>query len=112
MLEFDFTQGERLRDEGIQTAIDHADHIHTNWSERAFKLFEKWLSGWPYGYCFLIEDFRQSAKIHGLPDPPSKRAFGGIAVKAKNRGLIKSIGTQRVKNKQAHCANASAWMKI
>lgn len=110
--EFDFLEGERLRDHGIQVAVDHADNVYSNWSERAFAMFEKWLSGWPYGYTFLMEDFRLASTIHGLPTPPSKRAFGSVAVKAKSMGLIKAIGTQRVKNKKAHLCYASVWMKI
>jgi hypothetical protein len=100
------------RDEGIKTAVDHADAVHEKWSERAFEMFKAWLHGWPTGYKFLIEDFRFSASIRGLPEPPHLRAFGGLAVRARNAGLIKSNGLKPTKNVTSHRANANEWEKL
>lgn len=105
-------QSRSNRDEGIQRAVDSANRKDAGWSEKAFEMFREWLKGWPVGYEFLIEDFRISAKIRGLPDPPSKRVFGHIAVRAKKMGLIKSNETRKVKNPDANRANAALWIKV
>lgn len=106
------TEAQKKRDKGIQQAIAHADEVNKEWSEKCYEMFVSWLRGWASGYKFTIEQFRQVAQIKGLPDPPSQRAYGGIAVRAKCAGLIKSNGTVKVKNPKAHCANAACWEKI
>lgn len=93
------------RDEGIQKAIDSANREVKNWSDVAY--------GYLLGYIrnhneFMIEDIRVSSE--GLvPEPPSKRAWGGIAVKAAKNGFIKRKGFQSVKNVKAHKTPATLW---
>lgn len=100
------------RDEGIERAVTSANRKDAGWSEKAYQMFQEWIRGWPVGFEFMMEDFRLSAQIRGLPDPPSKRAFGGIAVKARIAGLIKTERTKKVKNPDANCANAAVWIKL
>lgn len=102
----------KARDAGIAQAVNHAGEVHPNWIEDAYAMFKDWLKGWPVGYKFTIEQFRQVAQIRGLPDPPHARAFGGLAVRARIAGLISSNGTVKVENKKAHRANAALWQKI
>lgn len=104
--------GETLRDEGMKRAEDHAERVEPGWNDRAYEMFKEWLKGWPVGYRFLMEDFRQVAHINGLPEPPSKRVYGNIAVRAKKEDLITSNETRPVKNAKAHKANASLWQKL
>lgn len=111
-LELDYTKAAEARDAGIDQSISHANEVNPGWSEKAYNMFREWLKGWARGYKFTIEEFRQVAQIMGLPDPPSNRAFGRLAVKAKCAGLIKSNGTVKVKNPRAHCANANQWQKV
>jgi hypothetical protein len=60
------------------------------------------------GAPFQAEDFRDS--ITGLiEEPPSKRAFGHIILKAAREGLITRVGYAPVKNVTAHRAFASVW---
>lgn len=100
------------RDAGIEQAESHANQVDPGWSDRAFQMLKDWLRGWAPGFRFTIEEFRQVAQIRGLPEPPSNRAFGGLAVRAKKQGLIKSNGTVKVKNPKAHCCFASQWIKV
>jgi hypothetical protein len=102
--------GRELRDAGIALAVEHAEQVIPDWKEKAFSMFVEWLSGWPCGYKFLMEDARQSLEVRGLPAPPSLRAYGHLIVRAKKEGLIIHSGYRQVKNVRAHCANASVWM--
>lgn len=100
------------RDTGIEKAVSSAESICPGWKDKAYEFFKTWLSRWASGHKFLMEDFRLSAEIHGLPQPPSNRAYGGLAVKAKFEGLIVSDGTKKVSNPKAHRANAALWRKV
>lgn len=107
---FNFS-GNELKEKGIELAVDHAEQINPCWKEKAFEMFKEWLSGWPSGYMFLMEDARQSLEVRGLPAPPSLRAYGRIIQMAKKEGLIVHAGYKQVSNPRAHQANASLWEK-
>lgn len=103
--------GRKLRDEGIQRAVDHADRKEDNWSDTAYQYFKIYLDHKPVGFKFMIEDFREH--VSGvLTDPPHKRAFGSLAVRARKEGLIAHAGYRKVTNPTAHRANASVWSKL
>ena len=107
--EFDFS-GRALRDQGIAHAVAHADRKVNDWSLLAWLAFERYLGRMVAGETFQIEDFRSS--IHGVPDPPSLRAFGFLPKRALKLGLIESAGTSKVKNPKAHMANSAVWKKL
>ena len=103
--------GRKLRDEGIQKAVDHANHVHEAWSEDAYRYFQIYLNHKPKGFKFMIEDFREH--IRGtLADPPHKRAFGSLAVRARKEKLIAKAGHGQVANPTAHRCFATIWMKV
>lgn len=103
--------GRKLRDEGIQKAVDHANEVHDRWADEAYEHFKMYLNNHPIGFKFMIEDFREYSRGF-LPSPPSKRAFGVLAVRAKRDELIKKAGYGQVSNPSAHRANASVWIKL
>lgn len=109
-LNIDFARANR--DEGIATAINHANAVNEGWSDKAYAMFKEWLSGWPKGHCFQIETFRVSASARGLPEPPSARSFGYIAVRARKEGLIKSNGQKATSSSTAHRCYANEWEKL
>lgn len=111
-LTLNLEEARQKRDEGISRAKDHADAVSPGWSEKAYELFKTWLSGWPSGFCFQIEGFRVSAKARGLEDPPTARAFGSLAVRAKKEGLIKSNGQKPTASASAHRCYANEWQKL
>jgi hypothetical protein len=94
--------------QGIKKAIDHAEMVHQNWSIQAMNLL--------FQFCqkqrmpFMTEEFRKFCIEKELPEPPSLRSFGGIILRASKMGLITSIGTRKVINPKAHCANANLWL--
>lgn len=111
-LTLDIDKAIQERDKGIEKALASAECANPGWKDRAYEFFKTWLSRWASGHKFLMEDFRLSAEIQGLPQPPSNRAYGGLAVKAKFEGLIVSDGTKKVSNPKAHRANAALWRKV
>jgi hypothetical protein len=99
------TPGQLARDLGIQQSIDSANSVVKNWSDVAY--------GFLLGYAdshkeFMIEDMRIASNGF-VPEPPSKRAWGGIAVRAAKNGIIRRKGFRNVKNVRAHCTPATLW---
>jgi len=99
------TEGQIARDKGIAQSLDSANGAVKNWSDIAY--------GFLLGYAdshkvFMIEELR-NASVGFVPEPPSKRAWGGIAVRASKTGIIERIGFQNVKNAKAHCTPATLW---
>lgn len=110
---FDIKEGRIRRDAGIDRAVSHADVIESGWKEMAWELFTVWIERMPVGFKFRIEEFRLWITAgKKLADPPSKRAFGFIAVKAVKSGLVKKAGHATVLNPDAHGCFCSLWEKI
>lgn len=111
-IQLDILQAIEAKDKGIQTAITHANAVVPDWSDKAYAMLVEWLKDWPEGFTFMIEDFRKICQIKKLPDPPTARAFGAIAVRAKIAGLIKSNGQKPTTGISGHGCYANQWMKI
>ena len=105
---FDFPPdrtGEDLRDEGIQQALTHANESSERWSEIAYDFLKRYMLDNP---VFMAENVREAA-TGIVPEPPSKRAWGGVLVRAAKEGLIIRMGFRNVKNARAHCTPATLW---
>ena len=102
----DQERGDWLRDKGIQKAVDHAEQRVPSWKEKALTLLKEYPQE-----RFMAEEVREWAKSRGLEDPPSKRAWGGVIVKAQKTGLIFHVGYGKVKNPKAHRTPASIWRR-
>lgn len=101
--------GRELAERGMNKALVHADEVNDNWSGKALEFLIAYA-----GYTkeeFMCEDVRL-ASIHTLPEPPHKRAWGGIFRKASNMGIIKCVGIKKVNNPKAHNANAACWVSV
>lgn len=108
----DAIESERRKQVGIETATNQAESVEPGWNEKADHMFREWLKGWPVGYTFLIEDFRTWSSIFGLSDPPSKRTFGAIPLRAKKKNLIRAAGLAKTKSKNQHGCFSTVWQKI
>lgn len=106
-IQIDFTR--QVTNEAIQRAEYSANRAVDDWSQRAMQLFEWFLERTPGD--FLIEDFRKDIKGL-LPEVPSNRAYGALALRAARRGLIKKVGTGTVTNIKAHRCFASVWRRV
>lgn len=111
-LQLDYKAACEARDAGLEQAVNHANQVDPGWSDKAYDMFKQWLSGWIKGHKFQIETFRASASARGLPNPPTARAFGQIAVRAKKEGLIKSNGPKPTTGVTAHSCFATEWEKV
>lgn len=104
-----FASGAKLRESGMQAAVGNADQANPGWSERALDCVQRFPDG---GKEFLAEDVRAWAhKSEGLEEPPSKRAWGSVIVKARKLKIIHNAGFGKVKNPHAHQANAALWSR-
>lgn len=101
--------GEQLRDLGIATSVDNANTIDPGWSLKAFNILLEFIAGPGGNGTFMTENIRSYAEKRGFIAPSSSRAWGGPMVKAKNAGLIESVGLAPVNNAKAHKANATVW---
>lgn len=117
--EFDFNkkpdlnekEARRLKNEGIDRAVTKADKDNPGWSDRAYEFFvNKFLLN--HNGPFMGEDFRSYCALMDFPLPANNRAFGAVFVRAKSRGIIKSVGKQPTRAKKSHQANAELWIQI
>lgn len=104
--EMNFT-GQQKRDRGIKRAIDNANDKVENWSGLAYIFLKDYIRTHKE---FMAEQVRM-ASIGRVPDPPSKRAWGVIIVRAKKQGLIERVGFRNVTNSKAHCTPATVWKR-
>jgi hypothetical protein len=108
-IDFNTQTGKNNRDAGIERAVKKANKDINKWSHHCWKFFLLFLA--QRSMPFLIEDFREWVK-DDLQAPDNLRAYGFIPLKAAREGLIERIGTSKVKNANANCANAALWKKI
>jgi len=105
MGQLDLFAARELRDAGIQQAVDHADQVKENWSEDAYNFLLGYL---PFVDTFMTEEVREAAE--GMIDePPSKRAWGAVILRAAKAGLIHRVGYKQTNNKKSHKTPASLW---
>ena len=97
--------GPHLRDEGIQRAVDHADYQEPKWSYKAYNFLRLYIQGHK---VFMVEQLRE-ASVGIVPEPPSKRAWGGVIVRAVKAGIVRRKGFCNVANPSAHCTPATVW---
>ena len=113
--EIEESTGEELRDAGIKKAIESAETIVENWSEKAYAMFVQYTKKvikFRTIKAFMTEDFRKYCDDNGLPKPASERAYGWVVRKACSEGLIKRVGYAPVQNPKAHCTPATIWELI
>lgn len=96
------------RDAGIQTATDHADRVCPEWKEQAYQAIVAYATTHP---TFTIEQLRQS--LNGqLADPPSLRAWGGIAQRARRAGIVEHFGWTEAEDPAVHCNVIRVWKSL
>lgn len=110
---YDKMMGEKLRDEGMKKAIDHANRIEEKWSDMAYNCLIRYVRTKKTGDEFLAEDFRKWAMSQTpLPRPPNLRAYGAIMMRAKKNNIVSSRGTRPVSDPGSHKANANLWVVV
>ena len=97
-LTIDFT-GPQLRDIGIRQSEFNASKEYVNWSDQAYDFAVHFCR---YHKELMMEDIRTASKGK-VPDPPSLRAWGSIALKLIKNGVVEKLSTRPVQNPKAEC---------
>jgi len=106
---FDPAENWNVTAAAINTAADAADAKVPLWSDRCYRLLERFVNERSE---FTSEDFREYCEANGLPIPDEKRAFGGVIMAASKRGLITATGRFSIaKQRQSHCNPKKVWTK-
>jgi hypothetical protein len=93
----------------MKRAQQHAEEVEEGWNIKALDFLYLYAKRYPGK--FSGEMVRLEAR--GIvPDPPSLRAWGGILANAARRGWIRQVGYIKVKNPNAHQANAALWESL
>lgn len=100
-----YLNGTTARDNGIKQAEDNANRKNKGWSNLAYAFLLTYIQTHDE---FLIEDIRASS-IGIIPEPPSNRAWGSIALRAAKDGFITRKGFKSVSNVKAHRTPATLW---
>ena len=96
-----------LQKKGINAAVENADACIPNWSEIAMSELLDYAR-----HCkrsFLVEEVRMHRDV---PEPPSKRAWGGVVRRAASDGYLAHAGYANTTNAKAHGTPASLWVFI
>jgi hypothetical protein len=107
-VEIDFAR--KVTNEGIQRAVDTANRVHKNWSDKAYAYLKIYVASRKPGERFMCEDIREDAGTL-VPEPPSLRAYGALIQRAIKEGLIIRVGYDQVRNAKAHRATAAVFVK-
>lgn len=107
-------RGEVNKQKGIKKAVDHANIKSAGrWADMAYLATKSYIETKRTGFSFMMEDVRMWAEENQiLPDPPSKRAWGGIPLRLVKERLIYKSGFGIVKNENANKCYASVWTKL
>lgn len=97
---------QQLADDGMATAIEHADAVLPGWGEHAYEM----LVGYALNnFEFMTEDARVWAHRHGLPTPPDGRAWGAVTLRAVKAGIISCDRYQKTRIPPAHSTPRPVW---
>jgi hypothetical protein len=99
-------QGELLRDEGMQRALDKANHDVTWWGKRAYALLVAYAKN---NATFATEDVIAWGDRTHFPMPPEPRAWGAIIRQGVKAGLLLPAGYTKSKNARAHRRPVQLW---
>lgn len=99
-----------LRDEGIRRAVDKADKVHEQWSDKAYYLLGEYIDliGGA-GACLTAEMVRFYSEEQGLPKPPDGRAWGAVMLKAARSGRIFRNGWVTASDPKSHGNPTTLW---
>jgi hypothetical protein len=104
---FDVPRAKRLRDDGISRAARHAGE---QWQARAFDLFKQYALTHD---VFMTEDVRAWAHARRLiVEPPDRRAWGAVAVRAKKLGVIAFDHIAQQRDPKSHRSPGHVWRVV
>ena len=96
--------------ESMNAAAANAERDTEGWNKMAFEAFARYVMD--VKHPFMTEDVRCYAEALGMPEPPDKRAWGSVAMKAKRSGLVVSMGYAPQQSVNAHKAPKTLWKAV
>ena len=102
-------EARQLRDAGMQRAVNHADAVSPKWGDKAFEAYCAYARR--IGRPFTTEEVREAIG-HTLPEPPDKRSWGAVAVRAVRAGVIRRCDFTSAKDPKVHCNMVSLWQPL
>lgn len=92
---------------GHAAAKEAADHAGDEWKERAFTALLRFTLS---HRTFTIEELREASPEVG--EPPDRRAWGQVPLRAARKGIIRKIGWVEAKDPAVHGNAVSLWETI
>lgn len=101
----------RLRDEGAARAVEHADAVFHEWSAVAYSALLRFLLKTPLEdlFGFTAEDVRGASPE--VPEPPDRRAWGHVMLRAARAKLISQDGYRTHRARSRHCGISTVWKR-
>lgn len=92
--------------DGMTRAIEHADAVEEDWSERAYHMLLTYALN---HFEFMTENVRVWAHDQGLPLPPDGRAWGAVTMRAVRDRIIVRDRYQKTRIPPAHSTPRPVW---
>ena len=86
----DLFEARKVRDQAMNTAVNHADDVLPTWSEQAQDWVRKYVK--THKYPFVCDELRTWAESHGCPAPISNFAWGTVMAQSCRNGVITKMG--------------------
>ncbi len=90
---------------GAMQAAAAAEAFCPGWNDRAFAAFRRFCS--PRGSRFTTAQVRTTSP--DVPEPPDGRAWGAVAMRAHESGLVRRVSFVYSATDTAHAAPVSLW---
>jgi hypothetical protein len=105
-LAIDFDAAVLRREQGMQSASDHANEVESEWTGQALALLVAFALD--VGRPFLVEEARAYAQNKGLPPPPDARAWGTVTRRAVAKKRIEKAGAAAAAS--SNCSLKVLWI--
>lgn len=109
-MNIDFDAALTRRDEGIKTAIDHAEAQIPEWTALALAELRRWILA-TGADTFMLEQFRLASE-RNIPLPPDRRAWGAVTLRAVRAGWIEKAGYGMKTGETQHRCPGTIWRVI
>jgi len=101
--------GEELKTIGQNLALETADKLHEDWTLKAMAMLRQYCRIHGSGHQFRGEQARFYCEANDIPQPGTKKAYGGLMAKLAKEGLIKRVGFSNTKDPKSHHAHCALW---
>jgi hypothetical protein len=105
-----FYEADKLAMAGMNAAADKAEQDKPGWRQKVWELYIQYVRSLDFETRFFLEDFR--AWVAGkIDEPQDLHSCAHLSVKGQSAGLIKKAGYGKTRNKKAHGAPCSMWVR-